>query len=55
MAIFTFILGLIIGIGFMIGVERYRLFKNEEAKRAAEMDEILTRFKAIELNKEEKR
>lgn len=54
MSIFTFILGLIIGIGLMFGFEKYRLFRNEEEKRAEKMEEILVNWKAMEKALEEK-
>lgn len=51
MSIFTFILGLIIGFGIKLGFDRYHLFRTEEEKRAREMEELLVRWKAVELNK----
>lgn len=51
MAIFTFILGAIIGFGVKEGFDRYHLFRTEEEKRAREIEELLVRWKAVEITK----
>lgn len=52
MSIFTFVLGLIIGFFIKLGMDFYHQFKNEQEKTAIKMEEVLTKFKAMEMIKE---
>lgn len=54
MTVFTFILGLIIGFFIKLAFDFYHEFKNEQQKTAEKMEDVLTRFKAMEIVKEEK-
>lgn len=54
MSIFTFILGFIIGFFIKLGMDFYHEFKKEQEKTAIQMEDVLTRFKAMEMVKEEK-
>jgi len=55
MGIFLFVLGLIIGFGAKLGIDQYQYFIERQKKTQDEMEEVLTRFKAIELIKDEQR
>lgn len=52
MSIFTFVLGLIIGFFIKLGMDFYHQFRNEQEKTAIKMEEVLTKFKAMEMIKE---
>lgn len=54
MSIFLFILGIVIGFGFKLGFDEYYKFKKEQEKTASQMEDVLARFKALEMLKEEK-
>lgn len=54
MSIFTFILGFIIGFFIKLAMDFYHEFKKEQEKTAIQMEEVLTKFKAMEMVKEEK-
>ena len=54
MSIFTFILGFIIGLFTKLAFDFYHEFKKEQEKTAIQMEDVLTRFKAMEMVKEEK-
>lgn len=54
MSIFTFVLGFIIGLFTKLGLDFYHEFRNEQEKTASQMEDVLTRFKAMEMVKEEK-
>lgn len=54
MSIFTFILGFIIGFFIKLGMDFYHEFRNQQEKTAIQMEDVLTRFKAMEIVKEEK-
>lgn len=51
MTIFLFIVGLILGWFLKFGFDKYHDFKTIEETRASRMEDLLVKFKAIELNK----
>lgn len=51
MNILCLIIGVLLGWGLKYAFDFYHDFKTIEEKRASELDDVLTRFKAIELNK----
>jgi len=51
MSILSIFVGIIIGLGVKFGLDEYHYFKQEQEKTKNEMEEVLTKFKAIELNK----
>lgn len=51
MAIFLFILGLLIGFGTKLAADYYVEWSNNQKKTADKMEDLLIKFKAIELNK----
>jgi len=52
MSIFLFILGLILGFLLKLGFDEYHYYLDNQKKVTENMEDILTRFKAIELLKE---
>lgn len=51
MTIFILLIGMLLGWLLKFTFDFYHNFKTTEEKRASEMEDILTQFKAIELNK----
>jgi len=51
MSIFLFVLGLIIGFGVKLAFDQYVLFMERQKKTQEEMEDVLVRFKAIEMIK----
>lgn len=52
MNIIWFIIGVFAGFGIKLGFDYYHEFLKEERNRADRMEDVLVRFKAIELNKQ---
>lgn len=51
MIIFLFILGIIIGFAGKASFDEYHYYRNNQEKATLKMEDILTQFRAIELNK----
>lgn len=51
MSIFLFILGLIIGFGCKLGADEYHKYLQNQEQTKKEMEDVLIKFKALELNK----
>jgi len=49
--IFLFCLGIIGGFGAKLGLDQYHQFRQNEERRAKELDDMLVKVKAMELNK----
>lgn len=43
------IIGFLLGFFAKLGFDEYHKFKNEQEKTASKMEDVLTRFKAIEM------
>lgn len=51
MSIFLFILGLIIGFSGKLGADEYHKYLQHQEQTKKEMEDVLIKFKALELNK----
>jgi len=49
MAIFTFCLGLLIGFLLKLGFDEYHYFRDNQAKSTSKMEDVLAKFKAMEI------
>lgn len=53
MSIFLFVLGLAIGFGVKLAFDQYLYFIKKQEKTQEEMEDILVKFKAIEIIKKD--
>ena len=49
MSILMLLLGIILGFVLKLGMDEYHKFKNEQEKTKEKMEEVLTRWKAMEI------
>jgi len=54
MTIIWFLVGFAIGIGAKFGLDEYSNYKQQQEKTFLDMNDILVKFKAMELNKKDK-